>query len=287
MQNKPTPTIYITGPTGSGKSGLAVELAVLYGAEIVCADSQTIRKGLDILSAKPNMAERSLVNHHLLDVIEIDDKYSLNMFLSQSNSIIDNLKENNTTVIVVGGTGLYLDALYYKYSLRNLDHNKANDHLESLSVIELQDALANSNIALPDNQNNKRHLINTLRAGGALSKQGDHNIDDIYIAVYPGPQILKRSLMLRIDKMIEHGLVKEVTNARNLGKKIEHLGFETVCNYVDKHLPMLEMKLELLNLHLKYANTQLTWMRRNKRIRWFDDTNDAKEFIMNTYAKDS
>ena len=115
-------TIYIVGPTASGKTALSIDLALAIDAEIICADSQTIRREMNIGTAKPSIDEMKGIPHHLLDQIDPYDEYSLAVYQKTAKSAIDDISSRGKKVIIVGGTGLYINSQYFNYKLPKLQN---------------------------------------------------------------------------------------------------------------------------------------------------------------------
>ncbi|HUA12901.1 MAG TPA: isopentenyl transferase family protein, partial [Candidatus Sulfotelmatobacter sp.] len=165
MARKLTPLVVIVGPTCSGKSGLGMKLAEYFNGEIICADSWTVRKGVDIGTAKPTPQDRRSIKHHLLDVIEPDAMFNAAEFKKLATKAIADISNRGKLPIMVGGSGLYIDGLLYNYSF--LPPSKLRKKLNTLKLEELIKRadklnLINTSIDL----NNRRHLIRLIEANG-------------------------------------------------------------------------------------------------------------------------
>ena len=152
------PLIVITGPTGSGKTGLAIELAEKWGGEIVCADSRTVYKGMDIGTAKPTIEERARVPHHLLDIIEPNERFTVHDFQQFARKAIVEIRTRGHIPFLVGGTGLYIDSVVLDYEFPE-DDAELREYLSVKSIGELHSMIKSQHIAIPQNDQNKRHLV--------------------------------------------------------------------------------------------------------------------------------
>jgi len=114
MSVKTSPLVVVLGPTASGKSALAIKLALEFNGELICADSRTLYKGMDIGTAKPSKADQEAVPHHMLDIIEPSERYSAAAFQKRANELIEDIRQRGRRPILVGGTGLYIDAVNFK-----------------------------------------------------------------------------------------------------------------------------------------------------------------------------
>ena len=167
--NKP-PLIVITGPTASGKSALAMDIAKKYGGEIICADSRTVYKGMDIGTAKPTEQDQREVPHHLLDVVEPNQPFSAAEFKERANQAICDISARGKLPMLVGGTGLYIDAVLFDYHFGlPADPNRRSD-LQAMSVEQLQHVCLEQGIHLPINVRNKRHLVRAIEIGGVIQQ---------------------------------------------------------------------------------------------------------------------
>jgi tRNA dimethylallyltransferase len=279
-------TLYIVGPTASGKSALALDIARARGAEIICADSQTVRREMNIGTAKPTPADQSLVPHHMLDIIDPYDNYSLHRFQKQAKQIIYDIHEANKLAIVVGGTGLYVDSLYFDYKLPELSGELSHSDYERLSVSELQAEIKQSGLALPENDKNPRHLINVLlrRGESGASSAGDKNA--LIVGISPPRELLIERINTRVDQMFDHGFVDEVlTIVSTYGDpptEFDAIGYRIAMRHLKGEISIDEAKDLFKIADRQYAKRQISWLRRNKDIRWFDSPEQAKAFILET-----
>ena len=264
--------VVITGPTGVGKTKLSLELAKKYDAEIINADSIQIYKGLDIGTAK---VEDTLgIKHHLLDIVNVEDYYSVFNYQKDGRIILDKLLKENKNVIIVGGTGLYISALLYDY--------KFNKEEIKLELNDLTNEEIYNKILLIDKDtkvhiNNRQRLereLNRLSNKFEESNTGNKLLyDTIFIGLTTPRENLYSIIDKRVDKMIESGLLDEVKNLYDKGIKsrsiMTGIGYKELYLYFDKTLS-LEESIELIKKNTRhYAKRQYTWFRNKMNINWF------------------
>jgi tRNA dimethylallyltransferase len=278
-------TIYIVGPTASGKTALSIDIAEAIGAEIVCADSQTIRRGMDIGTAKPSDAERRGVVHHMLDIIDPYDDFAMSEFQYRATNTIDDIHSRGKPAIIVGGTGLYIDSLYYDFCLPDLSKAEYRvDQLEQMSVPELQQIIAANSYGLPKNIQNKRHLINVILRTGNIGVMGSTSPASIIVGINPGRDTVVERINLRVEGMFTGGFVDEVrVILAKYGpppKPFDALGYRIVYRHILGEITEDEA-MELCRIsERQYAKRQMSWFRRSPDIVWFDSPEAAKDYIL-------
>lgn len=278
--SKSSPLIVITGPTASGKTGLAIELAERYGGEIICADSRTIYRGMDIGTAKPTLSEQARVPHHLINVVNPDDRYTAADFQRDAYAVIEDIRARQKIPFLVGGTGLYIDAVVREYTWprRAID----NGSLLLKSIDELQLMIKEQQKSLPVNSRNKRHLINVLMredGGSALPKPADSTF---VVGIATKKELLHERIMLRAQEMFAHGVVDET---RKLGE-VYGWGSEAMTSNIYPIVRRMiqgeiteQAAIELFAARdRQLAKRQLTWLRRHDYVRWLS-LDDARVYI--------
>jgi tRNA dimethylallyltransferase len=277
-------TIYIVGPTASGKTALSIDIAKTLGAEVVCADSQTIRRGMNIGTAKPTTEEIHGVPHHMLDIIDPYDKYSLADYQSQAKNIIDDIHKRKKQAVIVGGTGLYVDSLYFDYQLPGLDSSLSADDFESMTVAELQNLITSKGYTLPTGAQNKRHLINTLLRSGNRGNISSPSRGSIIIGINPGREAVVERISARVEAMFVAGFVEEVHAI--VGKhgtpprEFDAIGYRIVYRHLLGEISVDEAKDLCKIAERQYAKRQMSWFKRNTNICWFDSPTVAKAYIL-------
>ncbi len=264
--------IVIVGETASGKSSLAMQLASRFSGEIICADSRTIYRGMDIGTAKPTSDDQATVPHHGLDLVNPDEAFSVSDFKEYASATIKDISSRGKMPMLVGGTGLYINAILYDYSFRPPADLKARKKLELLSVQELQDILKSREITLPNNPQNPRHLIRSIESNGFIPEANPLRSNTLIIGLTAERKILKKSIELRVEKMIEQGFIEE---AERLGKKygwevqaLQAPGYKAARQYIDGAMSLKEAKALFVKNDMNLAKRQRTWFGRNNSIQW-------------------
>lgn len=276
--------LVIVGPTASGKTNLSIKAALHFDGEIICADSRTIYKGMDIGTAKPTKKDRSDVQHHCLDIVYPDNEFTVADFVQHARLAEASIKAKHKLPIIVGGSGLFVDAYIYEYSFVKPNPD-ARQKYESLSVDELQQEILNKNLNMPSNSLNKRHLISELeREGSSGSRKLSPPRTTTIIGLNPPKEILHKNIQERAQKMVLEQNIKD--EARLLLSR-----YDTKLNAFNggiyKYLPdyfsgdindsaLIEA---VIKSDLKLAKKQLTWFKRNNDIKWFEDTNSAWQWL--------
>ena len=205
--------IVISGPTGVGKTKLSIELAKKYNAEIINADSVQVYKKIDIASAKVTEEEKEGIPHHLFDIKEYDEDYTVYDYQIDARRVLNKLLKENKNVIIVGGTGLYIKALLYDYRFNKEEESHKYDNLTNS---ELLDKIYKINPNSVVDKNNNRRLVRELinLENGAENKTGDNLLyNNVYfIGLTTDRSILYDRIDKRVDIMLEKGLIEEVEN---------------------------------------------------------------------------
>lgn len=284
-------TIYIVGPTASGKTAASILLAKFLGdAEIVAADSQTVRKHMDIGTAKPTAEERGDIVHHGIDIIEVYDEFSLHDYLRYARAVIADIHARGKRAIVVGGTGLYIDALYYDFELPSLDRDEQAQRAdyESMSVTKLQELIRTRGLGMPENERNKRHLVNTLIRGGVQGTKRAPDPTALIVGINPPREVLIDRIDARVDAMYGQGFLDEVhtiiTCFGEPPRSFDAIGYRIAQRVVNGEIDM-PTAIELQKTADKqYARRQVSWFKRNTSIRWFDDSEQAYAYLCSVFA---
>ena len=271
--------IVVLGPTASGKTDLAIDLAKKFNGEIITADSRTIYKGMDIGTAKPK--ELKGVPHYLIDIVSPNEDFNVALFKQEAVKKIDEIIERGKLPILVGGTGLYIKSI-----IENLDFpsvkadEKLRNKLEKKNTEELFEMYKNLDEegSLKIDKNNRRRLIRAIEVSLSLKEPffKERKKEPIYDVLQLGIKINKKELeeriKKRVDKMIKQGLEKEV---RKLSKKygfnippMQTIGYREWQDYFDKK-ENLENTIEKIKTNtIKFAKRQMTWFKKDKTIKW-------------------
>jgi tRNA dimethylallyltransferase len=270
--------------TGSGKSALGIELASLYNGEIVAADSKTVYKGMDISTAKPTKSERSAVVHHLIDVVSPAQAFTVADFKVQAKEAIDDIVCRGKVPFLVGGTGLYVDALLYDFTLRPMaiDQN-LRAQLSRLSIDELQCYILQRGLVLPRDNNNPRRLIRTIESNGAIPHRDKVRPDTLIVGLYIDRENLRKRIILRVNSMVKAGLVDEL---KALAAQYEwHIpalqtpGCKAFRGFLESGLTLDEAIAAFVQNDMNLAKRQYTWFKRNKDVHWVNSKEESVELV--------
>lgn len=287
--NSSLPLVVIVGPTASGKTGLAIRLAEQVGGEIISADSRAIYQGMDIGTAKPSREERARIPHWGLDLVEPGEHFSAADFKAYTLQKIDEIRGRGHVPFLVGGTGLYVDAVLYDYQFGPQADPILRSRLEKLEVAELQQYCHAHNITLPENDKNKRYLIRAIEQKGLNTARRTTPINNsIIVGIATPTSILRTRIETRSEQLFDDGVVEEATL---LGKKY---GWDSeamtgniyplVHEYLNGTLTLDEMKQKFVTLDWRLAKRQLTWLRRNSDITWLP-LDETYQFLSQKLAK--
>ena len=282
--------VAIVGPTASGKSALAEEIALELGTEIVSVDSMQIYRGMDIGTAKVPVSERR-VPLLMVDVCDPSESYSVERFQRDARVYIDGLIENGKTPVLCGGTGLYLNAVVNDMSFpQGSDEDERRHELEALAD-EIGPLAMHAKLAEIDPEsatlvhpNNVRRVIRAMelaKDGGSYARQLDtlHEQTPVYDAHIWGIDIARDKLYARIDsrvdEMFDAGLVDEVRALADAGFADTHtarqaIGYKEVLEALEGKCTMEEARETIKTRTRRYAKRQLSWFRHDKRVRWID-----------------
>ncbi len=299
------PLIVIVGPTASGKTKLSIKIAKRFSGEIICADSMTVYREMDIGTAKPTNKERKAIPHHLLDIKNPKEDFSLYEFQKLAQKAITKIQSEGKLPLIVGGTGLFIDSVVYDYKLINVPPNltlrKKLEKLESKELLERINKIDPELIATSDIKN-KRRLIRALE----IASSGQNNISKqkrkkkipkniLYLAIDIPRKNLYEKINQRVEQMFKTGLIKEfkklIQKYPSSTNVFQNATYKPLVSFWKKEISLDKAKEKIKQLHRNYAKRQLTWFKRNKDIKWlsFDSAQDLqkeaekliKEFLKN------
>ena len=277
------PLIIILGQTATGKSRLALKLAQHFGGEIIAADSRTVYQGMDIGTAKPTAEEQKIVRHHLLDILSPTETFSAADFQKHCNEAIADIAGRGKIPFMVGGTGLYIDAVAYNFSFRPLADSIQRRALEEMSVDQLQSLLAEKGIDLPSNSRNPRHLVRTLETDGERPLKQTLRPNTLLLGLSIDAEAHAAKLRSRIEGMLNDGLVDEVRElVRRYGWDAPGLqtpGYRDAKPYLEGRESLEAFKDRLVRNHRLFAKRQKTWFKRDPNIHWISNLNEAVDLI--------
>lgn len=288
--------IVILGPTASGKSALAVKIARKVNGEIISADSRQVYKDLNIGAGKISKKERQGVPHHCIGIVSPKKIYTVVDFRRCAEKAIEKILKKNKTPIIVGGTGLYIQAIVDNIVLPKVKPNwKLRKELEKKTIGEMFKILKKLDQRRAKNidSKNPRRLIRAIEIAKTLGKiprlkVGLPSYKVLQIGLKLPDKILKKNIEKRIKKMIKNGLIIETKKLRESGlswKRIYELGFEYkypalfLQNKSASWRTKDEMLAKMIHENWRYAKRQMTWFRRDKRISWIAKENQAEKLI--------
>ncbi|HTH71816.1 MAG TPA: tRNA (adenosine(37)-N6)-dimethylallyltransferase MiaA [Candidatus Pristimantibacillus sp.] len=275
--------VVIVGPTASGKSALAVNLAKRFNGEIIAADSRTVYRGMDIGTAKPSMNDRTAVPHHLLDIVNPDDSFTVADFQRLAKRAVVDIAARGRVPFLVGGSGLYIDAVIYDFGLRPAADPAGRAELQKLSVDELQERILDKGIALPFNKRNPRHLIRTLETGGLTPVKGNLRSNTLVIGLDADKEDLEVKIAKRVSAMVDAGFVEEVRRlAARYGwdsPALQAPGYRSFQEYIGGTVSLEEAKRLFVQRDLQYAKRQKTWFKRSSDIHWISNPEEAVDLV--------
>lgn len=298
MQN--IPVLAVVGPTASGKTALAVELAKRLGGEIVSADSMQIYKGMDIASAKPTEAEKQGIPHHMMDFLPPETPYSVAEYVKAARACILEIYKRQKLPILVGGTGLYVDSLLTGTQFIETETDfdlraRLETEFDALGGEKMLEKLAafDRDTAARLHPNNRKRIIRafevytltgkTMTEALAASREKPSPFTPCYIGIaYANREILYDRINRRVDIMLENGLLAEA-RAFFQGAPdtaAQAIGYKELKPYLDGVLSLDEAVENLKRATRNYAKRQITWFKRNPQIHWIYADTCSKQALL-------
>ena len=282
------PIVAVVGPTASGKTALAIEIAKHFGGEVVGADSMQIYKNMSIASAAPTNQEKGDIPHHLFEFLDPEEKFSVAEYVTLATEKVNEITSKGKLPILVGGTGLYVDSFLGNLQFsaeENTDEvrEKLEKEAEKLGTAALLERLRgiDSEAALKLHENDKKRIIRALEIYdihgitptemNLRSKAKPSPYKSIYIGTnYKDREILYGRIEKRVYMMIDQGLLEEAKNSyKSLGSTaVQAIGHKEFYPYFDGKISKDEAIESLIRSTRRYAKRQLTWFRRNQNINW-------------------
>lgn len=273
--------IAIVGPTASGKTKMAIDLAKEINAEVVSADSRYVYKGFNIATAKPTLEEQCGIRHHLIDIVEPEFDYSVADFYDDAKNAIYDILNRGKTPIIAGGTGLYFRVLLETYDLPRVEANpKLRAELEEREKEDLLNELSNLDPAGYEKikDSNKRRIVRALEitkilgvpfSKAVIEKEPEFDVE-WKMPIIESREILYERINNRVDLMVKQGIIEETKKLLAKHGRIKNfistIGYQEILTYLDGEAT-LEEALEKLKQHSRnYAKRQLTWFRKNPEL---------------------
>ena len=280
--------ICIAGPTASGKTALAVELAKRFNGEVVSCDSMQIYRRMDIGTAKPFPEERQGIPHHMIDVAEPDEDFSVGRYCQMASPIVDDIVSRGKTAIIAGGTGLYMDSLIKGNDFAPFPSTGCRERLEAqcdeMGMEFMMNMLREIDPEAAERIHDRKRMIRALEVYQETGETiTEHNRKTQLIPPKYNPlwfgldfeprQALYDRIDLRVDIMLEQGLVEEIRNllASGIPEKctaMQAIGYKEFVDALDGRCTIEEAAAQVQQSSRRYAKRQLTWFRRNKAMNW-------------------
>lgn len=269
------PLVVIVGPTASGKTDLAIRLAEQLNGEIICADSRTIYKGMDVGTAKPSLADQARMPHWGLDLVEPNERFTAADFKQYAVQKMKEIRKRRHIPFLVGGSGLYIDSVIFDYKFGGSTDMTYRDKLNRMTLEQLCQYCYDNNIDLPDNSQNKRYVVRVIEQKGINNKRRDTPIStSIIVGISTDKDKLRTKIRDRAEQLFENGVVEE---AILLGKKYGWQNeamtgniYQIVNAYLKNELDKEKMIEKNTTLDWRLAKKQITWFKRNPYIVWLD-----------------
>ena len=282
--------IVVTGPTGVGKTKLSINLAKKYNAEIINGDAIQVYRGLDIGSAKVTREEMDGIIHHLFDIRDVWEEYSIFDYQKDCRYLIDDITSRGKNVVIVGGTGLYIKSALYDYTLNEED--SIDNQYDGIDTGDLYNKLKELDKDIDIDKNNRRRVVRALNYYLTYNKSISENnsgnkllYDSVFIGLTTDREVLYDRINKRVDKMIENGLLDEVKSFYDNNMRYKPLlggiGYKELFSYYDGDIT-LEEAIELIKRNSRrYAKRQYTFFNNQFDIKWFNvNFNNFNETIL-------
>ncbi len=278
------PLVVVVGETASGKTKLAIELAKEFGGEIIAADSWTVRKEVNIGTAKPTTEEQARVRHHLIDVAEPCEDFTAAVFKNLANQAVEEIASRGKLPIMVGGTGLYIDGVIFDFSFLPAADSRLRAGLIGKSIQQLLLLIHQRGYSLEGiDIRNKRRLIRLLETGGARPQRQALRPNTLVLGMSVEREILKERVASRVDSMIAQGLQDEVkTLADKYGwgcEALKGIGYQEWKAYFEGTQDFEQTRNRIIKDTLDLAKRQRTWFKRNENIHWICKKDEAVDLI--------
>ena len=264
--------IVIVGPTAVGKTKLSIELAKKYNGEVINADSTQIYKELNIATAKVTKEEMENIKHHLLDIKELEEPYTVYDFKKDAQKLIEKIKNDGKTPIIVGGTGLYITSLLYDYQFEEEKSVKVDPDYNLLLKLDPETKIHKNN-----KKRIERYLSYYKSTGKKLNEKElskEMKYDAVVIGLTTDRSILYDRINKRVDNMIDNGLLKEAKYIYDLNIRskavMTPIGYKELFKYFDNEITLEEAIEKIKQNSRHYAKRQYTWFNNKMNVKWFD-----------------
>lgn len=276
--------IAVVGETASGKSALALELAKRFDGELICADSWTVYKDFNIGTAKPSTLERAAVPHHLLDIADAHGAFNAVLFQQLAETTIRAIQARGKLPILVGGTGLYVDSVLFRYQfptapLSDLREKLNAQPLEDLLILAKANGLSIEGVDI----HNKRRVVRLIENDGQLPARQPLRPHTLVLGLRVPREELRTRVTERIDGMLALGLEFEVQHLADTygwdAEPMKGIGYREWHDYFLGTQNIDQTRAQIITATMQLAKRQRTWFKRNSSIQWLDDRSNAVEIV--------
>ena len=271
--------ICVVGPTGVGKTKLSIELSKKLNGEVINADSTQIYRGMDIATAKVTEEEKEGIPHHLFDIKEIDEDYTVYDYQKDCRDKIEEIQNRGNIPIIVGGTGLYIKAALYDYKFE--EENNINEEYNDYSNEQLYNKLLSIDPNTDIHKNNRKRVVRALnyyyQNKELLSDKEKTNkllYDVIFIGLTTDREKIYDRINKRVDIMLDNGLINEALKIYNTNIRskavLTPIGYKELFEYFDENITKEDAIQLIKQRSRKYAKRQYTWNKHQFNVNWFD-----------------
>ncbi len=278
--------VAIVGPTATGKTDLALQLAQLFNGEVVCADSRTIYRGMDIGTAKPTAAERALVPHHLVDLVDPGERLSAAAFKQLAEAQIADIAARGKLPLLVGGSGLYVDAVLFDYEFPRVSDPNVHERLEAMSDIQLLELLLAKD---PDglervDRANRRRVIRAIETVDEVrQRRTEVRPQTLVLGTTLNKEVVQQRVEQRIEKMLGEGFIDEVRVISEAygwdSPAMEVIGYRAFKGLLLGTKTLEQAKADFASGDMALYKKQVTWFKRNLSIRWVVSAGEAEQLV--------
>lgn len=279
-----TPLVVIAGPTASGKSALAMEVARRYNGAIIAADSRTVYRDMDIGTAKPSQEDMQEVEHYCVDITTPNEPFTAAQFQKCANEAITTVADSGRVPILAGGTGLYIDSIIFNYIFGPPANLLERAKFEAMDLSELITICQQKNIELPHNVKNKRHVIRAIEQGGVnRMRQQSRRPNTLIVGLRPKKDRMKLRVEERARDMLKAGLVHEArVLADRYGWDSEAMkgnAYPVIRRLINREIDEPQALELMVKADLLLIKRQLTWFKRNPHIHWSDNPDELMKQV--------